>query len=266
MLGSNDYPYNAGHCQSGIDPWSYVKGQCTSFAAWRMANDLGVNPVPRYLGDGGNWASSVVQRGLAAVDHSPRRGDVFCLPPGVNGAGSAGHVGIVLGVSGSSFTAEDYNWCNECCLYHQHPLPIAGTYFIHIGSLKAPPPPVSVCPTGYSLGSDGVCHPPPLSLPCPPGDILQNGVCLPPVVLPGGGLPLPTDALPGLLLIAGAATLAVVGLRGKYRVAADVSRALHLPGGPGGVRQRQAEHDQVFAAAAANAAPASAPPAQAFGS
>ena len=249
MLGTNDYPFNIGRCQPGVtDPWSYERGQCTSFAAWRMANDLDVRPVPEFLGNGGSWASNVSRQGLAAVDHNPRRGDVFCLGPGVNGAGPVGHVGVVLAVTGGSFVAEDYNWCQECCLYHQHSLPIAGTLFIHIGSAGPPPAPVPVCPDGYTLGADGVCYVQPVSFPCPPGDILAGGVCLPPV-LPGSGLPLPDGAaLPGLLLVGVAATVAVVGLREKSRVAADISRALHLPGSPtGGLRQRQAEHDQVFA-------------------
>ncbi len=69
-------------------PW----GQCTWYVY--QATGRGQN------GNAGSWGGG----------SSGGPGSILIMPPGVNGAGSAGHVGVVVSVSGSGVTIRDSNW------------------------------------------------------------------------------------------------------------------------------------------------------------
>jgi surface antigen len=169
MLGVNDYPFGNCGCTGSNDPWGCELRQCTSFCAFRITHDLGY-PGFRCWGDAAGWAIAARAHGFP-VDHNPVRGAILQLDPGVNGASSAGHVAVVLGVNANgTVTVEDYNWCYpECCCYHQHSVRIAGSNFIHIG-VPAPTPPTPPPPAP---------KPPVTVLTCPPGYTLAGGTCLP---------------------------------------------------------------------------------------
>ncbi len=224
-IGVNDYPDGNCGCTNGADSFSGCgERQCTSFAMWRIRHDLG-HPDMTCLGMARDWAANARAKGFA-VDNTPNRGAIAQLMPGVQGAFWTGHVAVTLEVQGSNVLVEDYNWCNECCCYHQHTLAIHGINFLHIGTPagSAPPP---VPPTS----------PIPVYPPTPPPPIPD----------------IPPDTLRGSLL-----GLALVGLGAggfywarKRGVGIDVTRRSGTPGGFGGSTLRVEHH---------GSAPSSAPP------
>lgn len=90
-----------------------------------------------------------------------------------------------------------------------------------------PPPPPTVCPPGWTLGSDGLCHPP-APPPPPPGP--GNPPPPPPTPASGGG---GFDAGPLLILAGGVALVAVAWHHGYgHQLAGGVGRELsHLGAG-----------------------------------
>jgi surface antigen len=138
MIGTDDYPYRGDRPDDG-DAWNFDKRECTSFAAWRINNDLHVRFQNDYKGQHfGNaitWADAA-QRAGVRVDGNPLVGSVAHFPPGVGGAGSMGHVAIVIEVTGDSITVEDYNYRDgydhdTMYNYSQHVVPRAGLSFLH---------------------------------------------------------------------------------------------------------------------------------------
>ncbi len=90
----------------------FVVGQCTAFAAYRVASRLG---VPNFSdswggtiwGNAGSWASAARSAGVS-VDTTPTVGAIA-----VNTVHSLGHVAYVNAVySDGSFDVEEYNWNN----------------------------------------------------------------------------------------------------------------------------------------------------------
>jgi hypothetical protein len=90
---SHDY---AGHAESSY--WLMSAGdQCTNYAAYVEQTEYGV-AAPRYiLGDGGEWAITAGEHGVA-VDHTPTVGAVAEWDDGTAGIGGPGHVGVVEAV------------------------------------------------------------------------------------------------------------------------------------------------------------------------
>lgn len=80
---------------SGSNPYPW--GQCT----WGVWQILGGN-MPTYSGNAGDWVA-YANSGLAV-------GTIAVFPPGVDGAGGFGHVGVVTSVSGGSFTISEANF------------------------------------------------------------------------------------------------------------------------------------------------------------
>ena len=136
--GDDSYPGSAAPDSNGYDRIGYAWAQCASYANEQIMDQLSKPAV--YWGNGGDWGTRAAADGVA-VDGSPRPGDVICLPPGVNGAGSFGHVAVVNSISadGQSVWVSDYNWVARGT-FGQHWLPVGGgSQFIHVG--PAPPPP-----------------------------------------------------------------------------------------------------------------------------
>jgi surface antigen len=134
VLGQNDYPWR-NNAPTGYDPYGYAMRQCTSFANWRIVHDYG-KPTTKW-GNAAQWVGRARAQGVA-VDGSPRRGDVFVLAPGVQGASQYGHVGVVLAVQGNQVLVEDYDWALYA--YKQHTLRTAGVQFIHVLPVPKPAP------------------------------------------------------------------------------------------------------------------------------
>jgi len=100
MGGSSGYPYGSPPPRNLIDtpdPWGYLIGECTSYAAWRRAS-MG-KPVPRNLGNASGWAS--------IAGGGPTVGSVIVFPY----IGGYGHVAIVEAVYGNgTVLISEYNW------------------------------------------------------------------------------------------------------------------------------------------------------------
>lgn len=96
----DDYQFKNRAADSGADPWGYFFKECVSFVASRLANQ-GVNAsLFSHLGNGNQWLN-------ARVSHSstPRPGMVA-----VYAKNGQNHVSTVSGVSGNTFSGEEYNY------------------------------------------------------------------------------------------------------------------------------------------------------------
>jgi len=121
-----------------VDSWGFYNRECTSFVAWRLSHEEG-NPGfrnsagGRVYGNANTWADTARALGIP-VDATPAVGAVVWFPANTGGAGSLGHVAMVLSISGGTVQVEDYNWANTG-QYLQHTVTYAGTgiRFIHFG-------------------------------------------------------------------------------------------------------------------------------------
>lgn len=99
----DDYQFKNRAADSGADPWGYFFKECVSFVASRLANQ-GVNTsLFSHLGNGNMWLN-------ARVPHSstPRPGMVA-----VYAKNGQNHVSTVSGVSGDTFSGEEYNYARS---------------------------------------------------------------------------------------------------------------------------------------------------------
>lgn len=133
-VGRNDYPYRTS-ATSGLDRWNFNLRQCTSFVAWRLNHDnlirFSNNYKGVYWGNAEHWdeaARSVRIR----VNHTPYRGSIAQFNPGVQGAGSMGHVAYVMRVRPTRVLVEEYN--RKPYAYDQYWVNRAGLNFIHFGN------------------------------------------------------------------------------------------------------------------------------------
>lgn len=96
----DDYRFKDRAADSGVDPWGYYFKECVSFVASRLANQ-GVNPsLFSGLGNGNMWLNARVPR-----SSTPRPGMVA-----VYAKNGQNHVSTVSGVSGDTFSGEEYNY------------------------------------------------------------------------------------------------------------------------------------------------------------
>lgn len=99
----DDYQFKNRAADSGADPWGYFFKECVSFVASRLSNQ-GVNAsLFSHLGNGNMWLN-------ARVPHSstPRPGMVA-----VYAKNGQNHVSTVSGVSGDTFSGEEYNYARS---------------------------------------------------------------------------------------------------------------------------------------------------------
>jgi peptidoglycan hydrolase CwlO-like protein len=120
--GSGGYPYIGAVCvgtgqQNGvcsdlvwrtsggavIDPWTYYIRNCTSYVAWRIANNGYPNDV-RFLGNGGQWGERAAAKGLA-TGNTPKVGAAASFK-----IGYFGHVAYVEQIlDGGRIRISEYN-------------------------------------------------------------------------------------------------------------------------------------------------------------
>lgn len=133
-VGRNDYPYRYS-TPNAIDRWGFNIRQCTSFVAWRITHDNGVRFSNHYKGvywgNAERW-DNVARSVHIRVNHTPYRGSVAQFNPGVQGAGSMGHVAYVMRVTRARVLVEEYN--RRRYAYDQHWVNRAGVNFIHFGN------------------------------------------------------------------------------------------------------------------------------------
>lgn len=140
-VGRDDYPVRLrGAAQDSlVDPWSFYNRECTSFVAWRLNNDAGVDFHNYYLGvhwgNASNWKYAAGQVGIL-VDDTPQVGAVAWWAAGSAGS-SRGHVAWVMGRTRSSITIEEYNYISAGH-YDQRTISTTSSMwpsdFIHVGS------------------------------------------------------------------------------------------------------------------------------------
>jgi len=120
----DNYPYR-GTCSpsgSGDDPGGWSKGQCTSFAAWRVRDRLGISTFNQTWKDSDapsgsvvwgaakNWNNTAPKAGVR-TGTIPMVGSIAVSENGTNG-----HVAYVTKVnSDGTFVIEEYNWSR--CAY-----------------------------------------------------------------------------------------------------------------------------------------------------
>lgn len=99
----DDYQFKDRAADSGADPWGYFFKECVSFVASRLANQ-GVNPsLFSHLGNGNMWLNARVPR-----SSTPRPGMIA-----VYAKNGQNHVSTVSGVSGDTFSGEEYNYAGS---------------------------------------------------------------------------------------------------------------------------------------------------------
>ena len=116
----DDYQFKDRAADSGADPWGYFFKECVSFVASRLSNQ-GVNPsLFSHLGNGNMWLNARVPR-----SSTPRPGLVA-----VYAKNGQNHVSTVSGVSGDTFSGEEYNYAGSHA-YHAfsgRPISMADTF------------------------------------------------------------------------------------------------------------------------------------------
>jgi surface antigen len=117
------YPFTA---KSGNDIQGFANSNCTSYVAWRINRDMGIDTVTAsnmyfYNGMTGpnnisgsfsnahNWDNRASSIGFTLTS-SPRKGDIAVFEPGVGQSGTVGHVAYVESVnSDGSVNISEYN-------------------------------------------------------------------------------------------------------------------------------------------------------------
>ncbi|NAZ83944.1 CHAP domain-containing protein [Kineococcus sp. R8] len=112
----DDYPYRGQG--TGVDPWNFYKGQCTSFVAWAVRSRLGVSFSNSYQGqhwgNAEHWDDAARAAGIS-VTGTPRAGDVA-----VRNGGTYGHVAFVTKVnSNGSIEVDEYNYVTSDAYSHR---------------------------------------------------------------------------------------------------------------------------------------------------
>ena|GEM_PF-3151971 len=133
VLG-DDYPqqYKDAPMDELVDDWSYFNRECTSFVAWRLNDQNGIDFNNRFMGASWGDAYEWKQAALASditVDDVPARGAVAWTSAGL------GHVAWVSNVSEETVTIEEYNNPGGSGLYSVRTVPIDEFEYIHVGDL-----------------------------------------------------------------------------------------------------------------------------------
>ncbi|MEO5983830.1 MAG: CHAP domain-containing protein, partial [Pedococcus sp.] len=95
---------------SGVDRWNMYKGQCTSFAAWRIESVHKIKGFTnqykgQHWGNANSWDDAARRSGVSVASR-PKVGDIA-----QSDAGTYGHVAYVAKVSSNgSFVVEEYNY------------------------------------------------------------------------------------------------------------------------------------------------------------
>ena len=89
------YPSHGYGAHAETSYWMMSAGdECTNYAAYVEQTLYGVKAPDYVLGDGGVWAQSAAEHGIA-IDHTPTVGAVAEWDDGTDGIGGPGHVAVV---------------------------------------------------------------------------------------------------------------------------------------------------------------------------
>ena len=113
---ADDYPqkYKDKDPDEIVDEWNFYNRECTSFVAWRLNNNNGIEFTNQYgglsrWGYAYEWKAAAETLGIK-VDMNPAVGAVAWNGQNQNGAYSTGHIAWVSAVNGNNVTVEEYNW------------------------------------------------------------------------------------------------------------------------------------------------------------
>ena len=130
----DDYPYRGGAIDQA-DPWGALTRECTSFVAFRLAQNG--NTVRMNWGNAGQWDDTARARGYR-VDATPAVGAVAQWDPYEGGAGRYGHVAYVSEVRGDgSVVVEEYNFTSA---YNYGTRATRAPRYLHVRDVANPPP------------------------------------------------------------------------------------------------------------------------------
>jgi surface antigen len=129
--GTGGYPYLSS-C-GGIDPWSFYKCQCTSYAAWKWNSAYGKswNNTRPGSGSGYNWANLGLDQGYS-VSYTPQVGSIMVWSKS-QASNKWGHVAIVEKINEKNGTVDvsEFNWVySEGYSYRQN-VSSAGHQFVY---------------------------------------------------------------------------------------------------------------------------------------
>lgn len=159
-MATDDYPYSG---QTGVDPWGFYKGYCTSFVAYRMNRNAGPMSFYNYMdgghfGNAGNWAANAQKLGIP-VNSTPAVGAIAWW--GYDTVSDLGHVGYVEAVNtDGTIVIEDYNY-SVSRGYSRRIVSLSDTRvrptgYIHFRDVPPPPPPDTTVPViTFSCVRDG---------------------------------------------------------------------------------------------------------------
>lgn len=144
-MAADDYPYRG---QTGVDPWGFYKGYCTSFVAYRMNRNAGPMSFYNYMdgghfGNAGNWGPNAQKLGYP-VNKTPAVGAIAWWAAGT--ISTLGHVAYVEAVnSDGTVVVEEYNYIR--LQYGRRTIPTSSVSgYIHFHDVPPPPPPDTTVP------------------------------------------------------------------------------------------------------------------------
>lgn len=128
--GAAGYPYPCWSA-SCVDPWALYYRECTSYVAWRLANQgYGVRG---FAGAGHAYQWPGTAAGYTSQSSTPKKGDAAVYDAYENGAAWTGHVMYVEQVYGDgSILISEYNWAGNGTYSERRltPSEYSGTTFI----------------------------------------------------------------------------------------------------------------------------------------
>ena len=144
VLAANDYPYQnmtyGRYSAEDLDPWKFYYRECTSFVAWRLNNDNGLEFDDFYggvqWGNGREWGPAARALGIR-VDDVPAVGAVYWQDAYFH-CSASGHVGWVKALNGDGTVVIEHYAAGS---YKEVTVPVGyASGYIHIKDLDAHAP------------------------------------------------------------------------------------------------------------------------------
>ena len=140
VMAANDYPYQdmtyGRYLPEDLDPWRFYFRECTSFVAWRLNNDNGLDFDNFYggiqWGNAREWRAAAEALGIR-VDNEPAVGAVYWQDANFH-CSASGHVAWVKALNGDGTVVIEHYAGGS---YQERSTPISyASAFIHIGDLE----------------------------------------------------------------------------------------------------------------------------------
>ena len=174
-MAADDYPYQGmtygRYLPEDLDPWRFYYRECTSFVAWRLNHDNGLDFDNFYggvqWGNAREWRAAAEALGIR-VDNEPAVGAVYWQDANFH-CSASGHVAWVKALNGDGTVVIEHYAGGS---YQERSTPISyASAFIHIGDLEdgAPVPAPGPEPEPEALPASG-SEPQPVPSSAPEGE------------------------------------------------------------------------------------------------